>query len=105
MGSIIFLRHGQAKNNIERILTGRTPGIPLTEKGIEQAEKAAKFLEHMNISAIYSSPIERARHTAEIVSKHNSLKVKIKKKTFDTFLFIIIYVKLCNNESFTLNIL
>lgn len=77
MGSIIFLRHGQAKNNIERILTGRTPGIPLTEKGIEQAEKAAKFLEDMNISAIYSSPIERARHTAEIVGKHNSLDVII----------------------------
>lgn len=77
MGSIIFLRHGQAKNNIERILTGRTPGIPLTQKGIEQAEKAAKFLEQMNISAIYSSPIERARHTAEIVGKHNSLDVTI----------------------------
>jgi 2,3-bisphosphoglycerate-dependent phosphoglycerate mutase len=77
LGSIIFLRHGQAKNNIERILTGRTPGIPLTEKGIDQAEKAAKFLEHMNISAIYSSPIERAKHTAEIVGKHNSLDVII----------------------------
>jgi probable phosphoglycerate mutase len=77
LGSIIFLRHGQAKNNIERILTGRTPGIPLTEEGINQAEKAAKFLEHMNISAIYSSPIERARHTAEIVGKHNSLDVTI----------------------------
>ncbi|MCI4432389.1 MAG: histidine phosphatase family protein [Nitrosopumilus sp.] len=77
MGSIIFLRHGQAKNNLERILTGRTPGIPLTEKGIDQAEKAAKFLEDMNISAIYSSPIERARHTAEIVGKHNSLDVII----------------------------
>ena len=77
MGSIIFLRHGQAKNNIERILTGRTPGVPLTETGIDQAEKAAKFLEHMNISAIYSSPIERARHTAEIVGKHNSLDVTI----------------------------
>ncbi len=77
MGSIIFLRHGQAKNNIERILTGRTPGVPLTEKGIDQAEKAAKFLEHMNISAIYSSPIERAKHTAEIVGKHNSIDVTI----------------------------
>ena len=77
MGSIIFLRHGQAKNNIERILTGRTPGVPLTEEGINQAEKAAKFLEHMNISAIYSSPIERAKHTAEIVGKYNSLDVTI----------------------------
>ena len=77
MGSIIFLRHGQAKNNTERILAGRTPGIPLTEKGIDQAEKAAKFLEDMNISTIYSSPIQRAKNTAEIVGKHNSIDVKI----------------------------
>jgi probable phosphoglycerate mutase len=77
LGSVIFLRHGQAKNNIERILTGRTPNIPLTEKGIEQAEKTAKFLEQMNIAAIYSSPIERAKHTAEIVARHNSLDVTI----------------------------
>ena len=77
MGSIIFLRHGQALNNTERILAGRTPGVPLTEKGIDQAEKAAKFLEDMNISAIYSSPIERAKDTANIVGKHNSVDVKI----------------------------
>lgn len=77
MGSIIFLRHGQAKNNVERILTGRTTGIPLTEKGIEQAQQTAKFLEQMNISAIYSSPIQRAKHTAEIVGKHNSIDVTI----------------------------
>ena len=77
MGSIIFLRHGQAINNTERILAGRTPGIPLTEKGLDQAQKAAKFLEDMNISAIYSSPIERAKNTAEIVGNHNSVDVRI----------------------------
>jgi probable phosphoglycerate mutase len=77
LGSIIFLRHGQAKNNTERVLAGRTPGVPLTEEGVDQSEKAAKFLEDMNISAIYSSPIERAKNTAEIVGKHNSIDVKI----------------------------
>jgi len=77
LGSIIFLRHGQAKNNTERILAGRTPGVPLTEEGVDQSEKAAKFLEEMNISAIYSSPIERAKNTAEIVGKHNSIDVRI----------------------------
>jgi probable phosphoglycerate mutase len=83
LGSIIFLRHGQAKNNTERILAGRTPGIPLTEKGIEQAKKAAEFLEHMKISAIYSSPIERAKHTAEIVGTHNSVDVKIDERLIE----------------------
>ena len=77
MGQIIFLRHGQAKNNTERILAGRTEGIPLTDTGIKQAEHTAQLLEHMNISAIYSSPIQRARHTAEIAGKHNSLDITI----------------------------
>ncbi len=77
MGSIIFLRHGQATNNTKRVLAGRTPGVPLTEKGVDQAEKAAKFLEEMNVSAIYSSPIERAQDTAEIIGKHNSIDVRI----------------------------
>jgi probable phosphoglycerate mutase len=77
LGQIIFLRHGQAKNNVERILAGRTSGIPLTEIGIQQAQHTAELLEHMNISAIYSSPIQRAKHTAEIVGEHNSIDVKI----------------------------
>ena len=77
MGQIIFLRHGQAKNNTERILAGRTEGVPLTDTGIKQSEYTAELLEHMNISVIYSSPIERAKHTAEIVGKHNSLDITI----------------------------
>ena len=77
MGQIIFLRHGQATNNTERVLAGRTEGVQLTETGIKQAQHTAELLEHMNISKIYSSPIERAKHTAEIVGKHNSLDVSI----------------------------
>jgi len=75
MTLIIFLRHGQAQNNLERVLAGRTPGVPLTENGIEQAKKSAEFIEKMNVSKIYSSPIDRAIQTAEIVGKHNSIDV------------------------------
>lgn len=77
MGQIIFLRHGQAKNNTERILAGRTEGVPLTETGIQQAQHTAQLLKDMNISAIYSSPIQRAKHTAEIVGENNSIDVNI----------------------------
>ena len=77
MGQIIFLRHGQAKNNTDRVLAGRTEGIPLTDLGIKQAQHTAQLVENMKVSAIYSSPIQRAKHTAEIVGKHNSLDVEI----------------------------
>jgi len=71
---IIFLRHAQAENNTKRILAGRTEGVPLTKTGIEQAERIAKYLASIDISAIYSSPIERAKHTAGIVAKNCSLE-------------------------------
>ena len=67
---IIFLRHGQAENNTKKILAGRTPGINLTETGREQAEQAGAMLKSLNVSAIYSSPIDRAMQTASIVGKH-----------------------------------
>ena len=67
---IILLRHGQADNNTKKILAGRTPGINLTEEGREQAKQAGEMLKDLNISAIYSSPIDRAMQTAEIVGKH-----------------------------------
>lgn len=76
MSLIIFLRHAQAKNNVERILAGRTKGFPLTKTGLQQAEKIAKFLKPLEISAIYSSPIERAINTAKIAAKNLNLEVK-----------------------------
>ena len=77
---IIFLRHAQAENNTKRILAGRTEGVPLTKTGIEQAEQIAKYLAPIDISAIYSSPIERAKHTAEIVAKNSSLEVVLDER-------------------------
>ena len=77
---IIFLRDAQAGNNSKRVLAGRTEGVPLTKTGIEQAEQIAKYLAPIDISAIYSSPIERAKHTAEIVAKNSSLEVVLDER-------------------------
>jgi probable phosphoglycerate mutase len=71
---IIFLRHGQAENNTKKILAGRSPGVNLTQVGIQQAEQSGKMLESLNISAIYSSPIDRALQTAKIVGNHCNLE-------------------------------
>ena len=77
---IIFLRHGQAENNTKKILAGRTPGIPLTQKGITQAESAGEFIKTLKISKIYSSPVERAKSTADIVSKHCNAPVVVDER-------------------------
>jgi len=77
---IIFVRHGQAENNTKKILAGRTPGISLTEKGIAQAESAGKFIKSLNISKIYSSPVERAKTTADIISKNCNADVIVDER-------------------------
>ena len=74
---IIFVRHGQAENNTKRILAGRTEGVPLTKTGVEQAERISKYIKHLDISAIYSSPIERAVSTAKIIADYNSLNYEL----------------------------
>jgi len=77
---IIFLRHAQAENNTKRILAGRTEGVSLTKTGIKQAEYISKYLKPLDISAIYSSPIERANHTAEIVAKNCLLDIELDER-------------------------
>ncbi|MDE1770571.1 MAG: histidine phosphatase family protein [Thaumarchaeota archaeon] len=80
MPLFLFLRHGQAKNNVDRILAGRTRGFPLTQVGIHQAEKIGDFLKPFDISKIYCSPIERAEHTAKIVANKVGLSCNIDER-------------------------
>ncbi len=83
MGLIIFLRHGQALNNTSRVLTGRTPGISLTPKGVNQANEIGKFLKSLDISHIYASPIERAHMTAQIVGDHVGLPTTVDERLYE----------------------
>lgn len=76
----LFLRHGQARNNVERILAGRTTGYPLTDLGRKQAQNIADFLKPFSISAIYSSPVERAKQTATIVAKNLGLDYEVDER-------------------------
>ena len=75
MATIVFMRHGQAMNNVERRLVGRLPNVPLTENGIKQAQYAAHCIEEMNISRIYASPMQRTMESAQIVAQHNAIPV------------------------------
>jgi probable phosphoglycerate mutase len=83
MGLIIFLRHGQAQNNTARVLAGRTPGVSLTKTGIKQANDIGKFLKSFDISHIYTSPVERAKTTADIVGSHLDLPTTIDERLYE----------------------
>jgi phosphoserine phosphatase len=67
MTRVIIVRHGQSGYNTERRIQGRTDASTLTEKGRNDATKVGKALSNILFNAIYSSPLQRAKHTADII--------------------------------------
>ena len=61
-------RHGQTEWNAENKVCGITD-IPLTEKGIAQADELAAQVKEKNIEIIISSPMKRAVATSRIISE------------------------------------
>lgn len=75
MKTIIYLtRHGQTLWNIEKRLQGRG-NSPLTEEGIERAKELRDRIKNIHIDIIYSSPIERALNTANIIKGDKDIEV------------------------------
>ena len=72
---VILLRHGQTRLSVDRRYSGRGDH-PLTELGLEQAEKAAARLSKMDgIAAVISSPLQRAQQTAAKLADRIGLEV------------------------------
>tara|TARA_X000000950_G_scaffold287580_1_gene400488 strand:- start:16 stop:645 length:630 start_codon:yes stop_codon:yes gene_type:complete len=67
MNKLVLLRHGQSQWNLENRFTG-WKDIPLTEKGIKEANNAGLLLKKNNIKIdkVFSSVLERANKTVEI---------------------------------------
>ncbi|MBA3789402.1 histidine phosphatase family protein [Patescibacteria group bacterium] len=80
MVKIYLARHGQDEDNAAGILNGRRDA-PLTPLGLEQAKVLAQTIQDRNldITKIYSSPLQRAYETAVIVA--DTLQIEIPQKT------------------------
>jgi broad specificity phosphatase PhoE len=62
---------------VGRSLAGRRPGVHLNLRGKREAERLAEQLSELALSAIYSSPLERAIETAEPIAARHGLVVRI----------------------------
>jgi 2,3-bisphosphoglycerate-dependent phosphoglycerate mutase len=73
---LLLIRHAEP----ERVAPGSAsaPADPvLTERGRAQAERLARWLEHEPIDAVLSSPLRRARETADLVAARLGLDVDL----------------------------
>jgi broad specificity phosphatase PhoE len=66
---LYFLRHGESESNAKDIFAAKKIDLPLTHLGIQQAEAQAKILKNVGFEKTYTSPLLRAKQTAEIVGK------------------------------------
>jgi ribonuclease H / adenosylcobalamin/alpha-ribazole phosphatase len=64
----LLLRHGQTALSTERRFAGRAD-IPLTKEGVTQAGLAARSLAQAGVEVVISSPLQRARRSAEAVAE------------------------------------
>jgi len=74
---LILIRHGETYWNEERRIQGGDSDIELNNTGLNQAKKLAAFLKNEPITAILSSPLQRATATAEVIASHHQLSVKV----------------------------
>jgi broad specificity phosphatase PhoE len=79
MTEIWILRHGQTDWNVEGRYQGQADR-PLNAVGLAQAEAAAAQLQGKCFAAIYSSDLQRARVTAEIIAGQLGLPVQVDRR-------------------------
>jgi broad specificity phosphatase PhoE len=77
MGVFHFLRHGE-HGLLGRVLAGRMPGVGMTERGRAEIASQAERLAREKIAALYASPLQRTRETAEIVAARLSLPIEFR---------------------------
>jgi broad specificity phosphatase PhoE len=74
---LILVRHGETHWNKNGLVQGGDSDIELNDTGLEQARKIAAFLNNEPIIAIFSSPLQRAVATAEVIASQHQLPVEI----------------------------
>ena len=71
-----LLRHGEHVLRERGVLAGRTPGVGLSARGRAEINAVADRLAEERIDALYASPLQRTRETAEILSARLDLPVE-----------------------------
>jgi broad specificity phosphatase PhoE len=73
---LFAVRHGETEWSRERRFAGGRD-VPLTAAGRVQCEAVAKTLAGSGVTAVYTSPLERARTSAEVIAKPHRLAVTV----------------------------
>ncbi len=80
MNTIYLVRHAENTANLTKEFSHRLVDYSLTPKGVIQAQQTAVYFKDRHIHEIYSSPLKRARETADIIAQELHLPVSVKEQ-------------------------
>lgn len=78
MTTLYLIRHGHTDYVTQGKLPGWLPGIGLSEEGSSQAARLAEHLRSAKLKGVYSSPLQRARLTAEPIAQAAGRKLVLR---------------------------
>jgi 2,3-bisphosphoglycerate-dependent phosphoglycerate mutase len=78
-----MMRHGQAENNVKKILVGRHVEAHLTEYGKRQVADTAMYLKEISINRILVSPVIRTIETAKIVCEILGSEYEVDERLYE----------------------
>ena len=74
---LMFVRHGHSEANVAGVFANRGEGYPLTDTGRAQAAELADRLGDLQVDRVYSSPLLRARQTADVSAARTGAPVTV----------------------------
>jgi broad specificity phosphatase PhoE len=81
---LVLVRHGQTDYNVQHLLPGQLPGIPLNAEGLREAQATAQAIAALPLTAIIASPLERTMQTAEAINSGRGLTIRQDRDLMDT---------------------
>jgi broad specificity phosphatase PhoE len=79
---VLGIRHGLV-DNPHNLVYGRLPGFPLSASGREGAARLAERMSSAPVTAVYSSPLERAMDTAEALAAPHGVPVLLEDRLIE----------------------
>ena len=75
--NLFVIRHGESEGDFLKLIEGRAD-FPLTRTGLKQADEVGKWLrDNYQIDLIYSSPLKRAKQTADVIAGYFGSSVQV----------------------------
>ena len=71
-----LVRHGEVADP-DHVVYASMPGFGLTDAGLLQAKEASRYLGRRPVVGVWSSPLERALRTAEVIALRLAQPVRV----------------------------